>query len=89
MQGCAFREWPFLEDLEWVKTMNRTFGKPAIAGQPVHASPRRWLYYGVAKTTAINQLVLAGFALGVPVHALHRFYTGARCKYVGKNESEV
>lgn len=84
MQGHEFKEWPFLEDLEWVTRMRRCFGLPAVVPLPLSTSPRRWRYYGVVQTTAINQMVLIGYALGVSVHRLHAFYNAARNRYVSK-----
>ena len=88
LQASKFQEWPFLEDLEWVQSMKRNFGMPRIVPQAMMTSPRRWLHYGIAQTTIINQLVLAGYALGVPVPRLHRFYMHARRQYVDKDEGQ-
>lgn len=62
--------------------MKRLFGAPAIVPLPLQTSPRRWQHYGAMRTTLINQVVLAGFALGVPVDTLHDFYMSARNQYV-------
>jgi hypothetical protein len=84
VQGPQFPLWPFLEDLEWVCRMNHTHGMPAIVQQPLKVSARRWQHYGVIQTTLLNQLVLIGHTLGVPVHTLHWFYNSARDKYASK-----
>ena len=81
-QEHSFKEWPFLEDLEWVIRMKRLWGRPTIVPMPLRTSPRRWQHYGAMRTTLINQVVLAGFAVGVPVSTLHDFYTSARHTYV-------
>lgn len=84
MQKANFKQWPFLEDLQWVTTMNKLHGPPAIADEPIIASPRRWVHYGVVQTTCLNQLVLAGYSLGIPVYTLHWLYNSARSKYTSK-----
>ena len=61
--------------------MKRRHGRPAIAQQPLVVSPRRWQHYGVIQTTILNQLVLVGYALGVPIHTLHWFYNSTRGRY--------
>lgn len=81
VQGSKFPRWPFLEDLEWVCGMRRRHGRPAIIQKPLVVSARRWQHYGVIQTTLLNQLVLIGYALGVPVHTLHWFYNSARGRY--------
>eukprot|EP00892_Ulva_mutabilis_P006707 jgi/Ulvmu1/4408/UM002_0133.1 len=83
-QGTKFKEWPFLEDFQWVTVMNRVHGRPAIAEVPLLASPRRWMHYGVLQTTCLNQIVLTGYSIGVPVHTLHWFYNSARNFYTSK-----
>ena len=75
MQRTPFKCWPFLEDLQWVTEMNRLHAGPAIADLPLLTSPRRWLHYGVVQTTCLNQLVLAGYSLGIPVETLHWVYS--------------
>jgi hypothetical protein len=59
---------------------------PAIVPVPIFTSPRRWLHYGILRTIAINQMVLVGYAVGVPIQMLHECYTEARGRYVrGRN----
>lgn len=84
MQGAQFKQWPFLEDLEWVSRMKQLHGRPAIVQKPLMASSRRWQHYGVIQTTLLNQLVLIGYALGVPIHTLHWFYNSARGRYTSQ-----
>jgi hypothetical protein len=84
VQGPQFKAWPILEDLDWVRGMARRYGKPALVQQPLKASPRRWDHYGVLQTTLLNQLVLLGYTVGVPIHTLHWFYNCARNRYVSQ-----
>jgi len=69
----GFPEMPIAEDLFFVGQVSR-LGRIAIA--PAHAvtSARRWKEVGVLRTTLINQLILAGFALRIPPETLARLY---------------
>jgi len=60
----GFPEMPIAEDLFFVRLVSKQ-GRIAIA--PAHAvtSGRRWKEVGLLRTTLINQLILAGFALGI------------------------
>jgi len=49
-------------------------GRVCLAPASVTVSDRRWSALGTWKTTAINQLVLAGYGLGVPPSLLARLY---------------
>ena len=61
--AAGFPEMPIAEDLFFVRLVSKQ-GRIAIA--PAHAvtSGRRWKEVGLLRTTLINQLILAGFALG-------------------------
>jgi hypothetical protein len=69
----GFPEMPIAEDLFFVRLMSKQ-GRIAIA--PAHAitSGRRWKEMGVLRTTLINQLILAGFALGISPETLAGLY---------------
>jgi len=69
----GFPQLPVAEDLFFVQLMSKQ-GRIAIA--PAHAitSGRRWNEVGVLRTTLINQLILAGFALGISPKTLARLY---------------
>jgi len=64
---------PIAEDLFFVRLVSKQ-GRIAIA--PAHAvtSGRRWKEVGLLKTTMINQLILAGFALGISPETLAALY---------------
>ena len=49
----------------------------ALVPAKVTTSARRWDAIGMAKTTAVNHLIVAAYACGVPVDVLHRWYRGA------------
>jgi hypothetical protein len=69
----GFPEMLIAEDLFLVRLMSKQ-GRIAIA--PAHAitSGRRWMEGGVLKTTLLNQIILAGFALGIDPKTLARIY---------------
>jgi len=69
----GFPEMPIAEDLFFVRLVSKQ-GRIAIA--PAHAvtSGRRWKEVGLLKTTMINQLILAGFALGISPETLAALY---------------
>jgi hypothetical protein len=71
--AAGFPELPVAEDLFFVRLVSK-LGRVAIA--PAHAvtSGRRWKERGALRTTLINQLILAGFALGVSPKTLARLY---------------
>ena len=69
----GFPDTPIAEDLFFVRLVSKQ-GRIAIA--PAHAvtSGRRWKELGLLRTTLINQLILAGFALGTSPRTLVRLY---------------
>lgn len=69
----GFRPLPIMEDFDLVRRARRLCGV-VIADASVTTSARRWRRRGVWQTTLINQLMLAGWALGVPPERLARFY---------------
>ncbi|MBD2577453.1 TIGR04283 family arsenosugar biosynthesis glycosyltransferase [Oscillatoria sp. FACHB-1406] len=66
---------PIMEDFEFVRRLKRR-GKIAIASLPVTTSARRWLKLGVVKTTALNQLIILAYFLGIPPDRLRSWYRG-------------
>ena len=69
----GFANLPIMEDFEFIKRIKRT-GKIAIAPAKVITSSRRWQKLGVWKTTLINQLIIAGYYLGISPAKLSNFY---------------
>jgi hypothetical protein len=69
----GFPDLPIMEDVEFVRRAKR-FGRVAIAPAAVVTSARRWEEHGVLGTTLVNQLVVAGYALGVPPERLRGLY---------------
>lgn len=69
----GFPDLPIMEDFELVRRLKR-LGQIAIISAPVLTSGRRWQKLGIVKTTLINQLIIAGYFLGVPPADLVRWY---------------
>lgn len=68
---------PLMEDVDFVALAGQ-MGLPVrtSAGLNVCTSARRWEWYGTLTITGLNQLVLVGRALGVPVARLAMWYRG-------------
>ncbi len=81
----GFASMPIMEDFELVQRL-KSYGKIAIASGSVITSGRRWQTLGVWKTTLINQLVIAGYYLGVSPSKLSRFYRNRGKNRVISNE---
>ncbi len=69
----GFRPLPIMEDYEFLQRLRRR-GRVAIAPCAAIASGRRWQQLGLLRTTAINQLVILGYHLGLPPEQLARLY---------------
>lgn len=69
----GFADLPIMEDFEFIKRAQK-IGKIAIAPAAVTTSGRRWQKLGVWQTTAINQLIIAGYYLGISPAKLANFY---------------
>lgn len=69
----GFPDLPIMEDFELMLGLRRQ-GRITIVPAPVVTSGRRWQKLGVMKTTLINQLIIAGYFLGVPPTQLVRWY---------------
>ncbi|MEG3862431.1 TIGR04283 family arsenosugar biosynthesis glycosyltransferase [Microcoleus sp. herbarium12] len=78
----GFPDLPLLEDFELVRLL-KTQGRIEIVPQPVLTSARRWQKLGVIQTTAINQIVIIAYFLGVSPDRLAFWY-----KRQKKNSSE-
>jgi rSAM/selenodomain-associated transferase 2 len=73
----GFPPMPFLEDYELVRRLRRK-SAPVLMKSSVTTRVRRWNTLGFLRTTAMNQLVLLGYAVGVPVEILARWYSTGR-----------
>jgi rSAM/selenodomain-associated transferase 2 len=69
----GFPQLPVMEDFCLVQSLRRQ-GRIHILDQQVVTSARRWLRLGVVRTTLINQLMVVGFLLGLPLDFLAKIY---------------
>lgn len=69
----GFPDIPFMEDVAMAKRLRRA-GRIALAPSSITTSARRWRQLGPWRTTCINQLCVAGYALGISPETLRRFY---------------
>jgi rSAM/selenodomain-associated transferase 2 len=73
----GFRDWPILEDLDFILRLRRLGGMELIAA-PVTTGARRFVEQGAVRTVAINWLIWLLFFLGVSPHRLARLYRQVR-----------
>jgi len=78
----GFREMPLMEDYEMACRLRRR-GRIAIAPAKVMTSARRWLRLGMWRTSLLNQIIVAGYALGVSSVRLGRLYNASRETRIG------
>mmetsp|Transcript_70243 Transcript_70243/g.156478 ORF Transcript_70243/g.156478 Transcript_70243/m.156478 type:complete len:87 (-) Transcript_70243:256-516(-) len=71
----TFPDQPILEDLDLILDARRR-GKVVTLPDRVISSARRWETNGVVGNTLLNQLVLAGRRLGVPLSRIALWYYG-------------
>lgn len=67
----GFREWPILEDLDFIRRLRRT-GRLSIVRKAVLTSARRFERHGILRTVARNWLILILYAVGVRPQRLAR-----------------
>jgi len=68
-----FPEIPIMEDFELVRRLRRR-GKVRVAPSTVVSSSRRYRQRGILRTTWINQMVIAGYHIGISPQRLARWY---------------
>ena len=69
----GFADCPIMEDFELVRRLKK-IGKIAILPDAVTTSPRRWQNLGIFKTWLLNQIILAGYLIGIPPQRLADWY---------------
>jgi rSAM/selenodomain-associated transferase 2 len=69
----GFAKLPIMEDFDLVQRLNRQ-GRLAMVPVPVLTSSRRWQRLGVWRTTLANQVMVAGYGLGLDVQHLAHWY---------------
>jgi rSAM/selenodomain-associated transferase 2 len=73
IEAGGFANLPIMEDFEFIQRIKNK-GKIAIAPAAVTTSGRRWQKLGVWQTTLTNQLIIAGYYLGISPPKLSKFY---------------
>jgi rSAM/selenodomain-associated transferase 2/rSAM/selenodomain-associated transferase 1 len=68
-----FSQLPILEDVDLVRRLRR-IGRLAVVPAAATTSARRWRSLGTWRTTIINQLVMAGYFLGIPYRRLAQLH---------------
>lgn len=73
----GFPDVPIMDDFALVRRLRR-LGRIVVLPQPVVTSARRWYALGPWRTMWINQKVIVGYYLGVPLERLARWYHADR-----------
>ncbi len=73
----GFPDLPIMDDFELVRRLRR-LGRIVILRNPATTSARRWQAIGPWRATWINQMVIAGYYLGVPADRLARWFRASR-----------
>lgn len=69
----GFPDIPIMEDFELVRRLRKQ-GNIVTLPVPVFTSDRRWQNFGILKTTAINQMVIAAYLMGIAPEVIARWY---------------
>ncbi len=69
----GYRKMPIMEDFDLIRKLKKQ-GKIAIIPAPATTSSRRWNRLGIAKTTFINQIIIAGYYSGISPKKLASWY---------------
>ncbi len=73
----GFRDWPILEDLDFIRRLKR-HGEIALIESPVTTSARRFEKRGTVRTVATNWLIWLLYFARVSPHRLARLYRNVR-----------
>ena len=72
-EAGGFPAIPIMEDFELIRHLRRRGTIITLADKAI-TSARRWQKIGIVRTTIINQLMIAGFLIGIPTETLRRLY---------------
>lgn len=84
-EAGGFPEIAIMEDYVFVRRLHK-LGRIVILPAKATTSARRWQNMGILRTTLINQLIVGGYAMGVPPVTLAKWYR--RLRGVGKPHSK-
>jgi len=76
----GYPEWPIFEDVEFVTRLRRA-GRFAIIASHVTTSARRYIAWGVLRTTALMFTLQAGYWCGVSPFRLQQWYRDVRARH--------
>jgi rSAM/selenodomain-associated transferase 2 len=83
----GFAAWPLFEDIDLVARIKRR-GKFVVLSTAVTISARRWLTYGVWRTTLLMYALRTGYYAGVSPFRLKRWFTDVRCPASGSDGAD-
>lgn len=69
----GFSNQPIMEDIDLIQRLKKK-GKIELTSSQVLTSARRWQNKGILRTLLINQIMLAGWMLGIPPRFLAQWY---------------
>ena len=84
LRSGGFSNMPIMEDYELVHRLRRR-GRIVTLDKQVLTSARRWLQLGILRTTLINQLMIAGYTLGISPERLAGFYRHQKNRHLKIN----
>jgi len=73
----GFAAWPLFEDIDLITRIKR-LGRFVVQGRTVTISGRRWVTYGVWRTTVMMYALRAGYYVGVSPFRLKRWFEDVR-----------
>ena len=71
LDGC--KDIPLMEDVDLIERMKR-LGRIVILEKKAYTSERRWLKKGLLRATALNQLIMFLYRMGISPHKLAKIY---------------
>jgi uncharacterized protein len=83
----GFAALPIMEDYEFVRRLRRRGRIITVAARAV-TSGRRWRQLGFLRATLRNQVVIAGYHLGVRPDKLAEYYRGRQPGFVRTDHSD-
>ena len=84
LRSGGFSNMPIMEDYELVQRLQRR-GRIVTLDKQVLTSARRWNQLGVVRTSMINQLMVAGYRLGISPDRLAGFYRHQKNRHLKIN----
>jgi uncharacterized protein len=73
----GFRDMPIMEDFALMQGLKK-LGRIEISPSSVKTHARRWQHLGIWRTTGLNQVMIMGYLLGVPLDTLKTWYRTQR-----------